>query len=167
MRFLAPDEARVLEKKLRRQMADQSKPKLVLYYSSGHRDYSSAANAITKSLGEFTAATLHFLFCVTGDGWDEHLVTHEQWSKYREWRTADGESRRLYDAPGHQFEPDEAEKLSKVIEFALALGWDALIAATPGRQLALLSHDDRMEIYRGFQWRSLAEKLIKLGYWHR
>ncbi len=87
--------------------------------------------------------------------------------RYRRWRGANGDDRRLYDAPGHRFEAQEAAQLSRTIEFALQLGWDALIAAKPGRQLLFLSHDDRMEIHRGFEWRSLAEKLIKLGYWHR
>ena len=54
-----------------------------------------------------------------------------------------------------------------MIQFALRPGWDALIAAKPGRQLLFLSHDDRMEIYRGFDWRPLGEQLIKLGYWQR
>jgi hypothetical protein len=42
-----------------------------------------------------------------------------------------------------------------------------LLAAKPGRQLMLMSHDDRIEIYRGFEWRALADKLIALGYWQR
>jgi hypothetical protein len=109
---------------------------------------------------------LHFLFCVSGDGWNEGSATNERWSLYRRWRAANSENRRLYDAPGHQLEPHEADQLSKVIEFALQPDWDALVAAKPGRQLLLLSHDDRMEIYRGFEWRSLAEKLVALGYWH-
>jgi hypothetical protein len=50
MNFLARDEANSLEKKLRRQIADQPRPKLVLYYRGGaSRDYSHAANAITAS----------------------------------------------------------------------------------------------------------------------
>lgn len=167
MYFLARDEANLLEKKLRCQIADQPEPKFVLYYKSGDRDYSDAANAITASIGEFTEATLLFLFCVSGDGWNEGTATNERWGQYRQWRGANGENRRLYEAPGHQFESHEAEKLSKAIAFALQLGWDALVAAKPGRQLLLLSHDDRMEIYRDFQWRSLAQKLIGLGYWHR
>jgi hypothetical protein len=167
MHFLAQDEANFLETKLRRQMVSQPTPKLVLYYESGERDYSDAANAITASIGDFTEANLHFAFCVSGDGWNEGTATNERWSRYRRWRGANGENRRLYDAPGHQFEPGEAEELSKVIEFALQLGWDALVAAEPGRQLLLLSHDDRIEIYRGFEWPSLAEKLIRLGYWRR
>jgi hypothetical protein len=167
MYFLARDEANLLEKKLRRQIADQPKPKLVLYYESSDRDYSNAAIAITASIGVFNQATLLFLFCVTGDGWNEHMRTNDRWRRYRRWRGAIGESRRLSDAPGHQFERHEAEHLSRVLESALELGWDALVAAQPGRQLLFLSHDDRMEIYRGFEWRVLAEKLTALGYWHR
>jgi hypothetical protein len=165
--FLALDEAKLLEKRLRRQIADQPLPKLVLYYDSANRDHSIAANAITASIGKFTEATLLFSFCVTGDGWTEGNATDERWSRYRQWRNANGESRRLYDAPAHQFGPHEAERLSEVIDFALQLGWDALVAAKPGRQLLLLSHDDRMEIYRGFERRLLAEKLTALGYRHR
>ena len=167
MQFLDRDEAKLQEEKLRRQIADKPRPKLVLYYESGHRDYSEAANAIVAAAGNFTDATLHFLFCVSGDGWNDDLGTHERWGRYRRWRSANGENRRLYDAPGHRFEAHEAAHLSSTIAFALQLGWDALIAARPGRQLLFLSHDDRMEIYRGFEWRSLAEKLMKLGYWQR
>jgi hypothetical protein len=128
MYFLARDEARLLEKKLRRQIDEQPKPKLVLYYDSGARDYSEAANTIAASIGKFTEATLIFLFCVTGDGWTEEAATNERWRRYRRWRGASNESRRLYDAPGHQFEPHEAEQLSKVIDFALKAETSASVA---------------------------------------
>jgi hypothetical protein len=166
MNFLNRDEAKVLEKKLRRQMADQPGPKLVLYYNSGAHNYSHAANAIAASTGKFTQVTLLFLWCLSG-GWDERTATSEPWSRYRQWREATGETRPLYDAPGHQFEAHEVEHFSKAVEFSLQLGWDALVATKPRRQLLLLSHDDRMEIYRGFERRLLAEKLIALGYWYR
>ena len=102
MHFLTRDETKLLEKKLRRQLAEQGTPRLVLYYTSGRRDYARAANAITAWAGAFTEATLQFLFCVSGDGWDEHLATDERWSRYRQWRVGRGEQRRLYDAPGHE-----------------------------------------------------------------
>lgn len=167
MHFIARDEADFLEKKLRRQIDEQARPKIVLYYQSGKRDYCDSANAIAASIGAFTEASLHFTFCVTGDGWNEGEATNERWSRYRKWRAANGENRRLHDAPWHQFEPHETGQLSKAIEFALLLGWDALVSARPGRQLLALSHDDRIEIYRGFNGRLLAEKLMTLGYWHR
>ena len=165
MQFLARDEARLLQKKLDRQIADKPKPRLVLYYKSANRDYSKAANVITASIGEFSEVILLFLFCLTGDGWSEGNARDERWRRYRLWRAANGDLGRLYDAPGHRFERGEGGNLSKVTAFALHLGWDALLAAKPGRQLLFLSHDDRMEIYRGFERRWLAEKLIALGYW--
>src|SRR6266508_2115744 len=116
MRFLARDEAKLMEEELRRQIADEARPKLVLYSKSSNRDYSPAAKAITASIGAFTEVTLHFSFCVSGDGWNEHSAADKRWSRYRQWRAANGESRRLYDAPGHQFEPHEAEHLAKAIE---------------------------------------------------
>jgi hypothetical protein len=82
------------------------------------------------------------------------------------WRAANNEDRRLYEAPGHRFEPHEIGQLSKAIEFALELGWDALLTAKPGRQLLLLSHDDRLEIYRNSRGRALVAQLKTLGYWH-
>jgi hypothetical protein len=167
MHFLTKDEARSVRKKLDRQIADKPRPRLVLYYRSGNHDYSKAANTITASIGEFTEVTLLYLFCVSGDGWSEGNERDERWRRYRLWRAANGDQRRLYDAPGHRFERGEGDSVSQVIEFALQLGWDTLVAAKPRRQLLFLSHDDRMEIYHGFQRRWLAETLIALGYWHR
>jgi hypothetical protein len=46
MHFLAADEAKLAEKKLLRQIAASPKPRLILYYDSGARDYGSAARTI-------------------------------------------------------------------------------------------------------------------------
>lgn len=166
MHFIALEDARLLEKKLRRQIAEQARPKRILRYSSGDRDYHDASSTIVAALGKFTEATLCFLFCICGDGWNEELATHEGWRRYRQWRLSLGESRRLYEAPAQQFKSDEARHLSLAIAFALELGWDALLAAKPDRQLLFLSHDDRIEVYRGFSSRLLAQRLVALGYWH-
>ncbi|CCE10198.1 hypothetical protein BRAS3843_410027 [Bradyrhizobium sp. STM 3843] len=108
-----------------------------------------------------------FLFSVSGDGWSEHEASDERWARYRQWRAANGDDSRLYDAPGHVFEPGNLERFSRTIAFALELGWDALVSAKPGRQLLFLSHDDRLEIYRGFGGGLLCRELIKLGGWRR
>jgi hypothetical protein len=161
MHFLGSDEAKRLEKNLRRQIA--GRPKLVLYYNSGNRDYAAAADAITASIGTFTVATMLFQFCVSVDDG----TANGPWTRYRQWRNANGETRPLYDAPGHQFESHEARQLAEAIVFSLALGWDALLTARPGRRLMVLSHDDRIEVHRGFGGRSLADPLLALGYWYR
>ena len=168
MKFLARDEASLLEKRLRREIAEHAGPKFVLYYESGaDRDYLGAANAIAQSTGSFSEATVLFSFCVSGDGWNAPSATNEGWSRYRKWRAANNEDLRLYEAPGHRFEANEVEQLSKTIAFSLELGWDALLAAKPGRQLLFLSNDDRLEIYRGFGGGSLVRQLTGLGYWRR
>ena len=167
MKFLDRDEASLLDKKLRREIAEYAAPKFVVYYESGGRDYSRAADAIAQSAGSYSEATVLFSFCVSGDGWDEHSATDERWKRYRRWRAANNEARRLYEAPGHRFAPHDIEQFSETITFALELGWDALVAAKPGRQLALLSHDDRLELYRGFGSGLLVRQLVDLGYWTR
>jgi hypothetical protein len=75
MYFLGRDEAKLLEKKLRRQLAEQPGPKLVLYYNSGPRSYLDAANAITASTGKFTEVTLLFFWCISDDAWNEEVET--------------------------------------------------------------------------------------------
>jgi len=167
MKFLSRDEASLLEKKFRRELTEHAERKFALYYKSGGRDYSRAADTIARSAGRFSEATLLFQYCLSGDGWDEHQARDEQWKRYRLWRAANNDGRRLYDAPGHRFETGEVEHLSSTIAFALELGWDALVAVKPGRQLLFLSHDDRLEIYRGFGAGALVRELIALGDWRR
>jgi hypothetical protein len=167
MRFLIRDDASLLERKLRREIAEHGDPKFVLYYESRDQDYAAAAHVIARSAGGFSEATLLFQWCLSGDGGDERAPNDERWTPYRRWRASHGESRRLSDAPGHRFEAGEVEHLSNLISFALALGWDALLSAKPGRQLLLLSHDDRLQIYRGFGGRTLLRQLTKTGDWCR
>ena len=64
------------------------------------------------------------------------------WKRFRDWRRREGEWRTVYDAPGHLFEGHERAALAKLIEWALYMGWDALVAAAPGKGAVLLSHDD-------------------------
>jgi hypothetical protein len=164
--FLSRDETSSVKKKLDRQIANNPTPKLSIHYeNSPERDYSAAANLITLAAGDFSEAMVLFQFAVSGDGWDAHAANDERWARYRRWRIANQEDRRLFDAPGHQFDAHATEAFSQTIAFALDLGWDAWITVQPGRQLAFLSHDDRLEIYRGFNSRMLLKRLISLGYW--
>jgi hypothetical protein len=57
--------------------------------------------------------------------------------------------------------PNQCENRFKALEVCSPARTDALLAK-PARQLRLLSRDDRMEICRGFDWRSLTTKLIAL-----
>ncbi|WP_315813596.1 hypothetical protein [Bradyrhizobium sp. SZCCHNR2028] len=160
-------ETHALERRLEREVASYGEPKSTLYYKSGGRNYSGAANAIAQSAGAMSEATLLFLFSLGGDGDGERGAHDERWRGYRRWRAAQGEPRRLYDAPGHRFEAGEVALLSELIAFALDLGWDAVLTAKPGRQLPVLSHDDRLEIHRGFGGGALVRQLIAIDGWQR
>jgi hypothetical protein len=165
MHFLSAEEVKHLTKGFDHQIDDQGRPKATLYYESRNRDYSEAANYIVDSIGPFKEAVLLFSFCISGDGFGPGDEADARWMQYRRWRAAQGEGRRLYEAPGHLFYTGEADDLARLVSFSLHLGWDAHLAANPKRQLMLLSHDDRIEIYRGFQRRLLSEQLLSLGYW--
>jgi len=85
------------------------------------------------------------------------------WARYRRWREATGETRSLYEAPGHVFQKGEQEALARVIEFAILLGWDALVAAVPHKGVLDLSHDDRITIYVRSRPSGLIVGLERLG----
>jgi len=165
MRWLLRDEADLLAKKLDREIAEYATPKAVLYEDSASaRDYAVAARAIAGCAGRFSEATVLFRWALQGDGWDELTAPYEAWSRYKNWRASNGEHRHLSEAPAHLFAGDEMALFAEAIEFALSLGWDAMVAARPKRQLILLSHDYRIGIYYGFGGGALTRQLIGLGW---
>ena len=85
------------------------------------------------------------------------------WKHFRDWRRRQGEWRNLYDAPGHLFEGHEHAALAKLIEWALYMGWDAIIAATPGKGAVLLSHDDYIRLCSRGTPEALLRHLERLG----
>ena len=85
--------------------------------------------------------------------------------RFRNWREAHGEARRLHEAPGQQFAANEGDALIEAIAFALCLGWDAWLDGNRGRKLIVFSHDDRVEVHRGCERFTLARDLLRLGYW--
>lgn len=166
MRCLPRDKADALAKKLDREIAEYATPKAILYEDGASaRDYAVAAQAIARSGGRFSEAVVLFQWALRGDGWDDLTSSDETWSRYRNWRASHGEQRRLYEAPAHLFVGDEMALFAEAIEFALRLGWDAVVAAKPKRQLVLLSHDYRIDIYRGFGGGALTRKLVDAGCW--
>jgi hypothetical protein len=166
MRFLSRDEAAGIVGQYQREIDLISRPKITVYYESGPRDYRPAAEMIVWALGQFDQAVLIFLSSPWGDGWGETEIANPRWQRYRQWRQGLGETRRLNDSPGHVAEKGEAAQIQAAIEFALTLGWDAIVAAEPRCTRLFLSHDDRLEIYRCSKWRGLEKRLARLGYWH-
>jgi hypothetical protein len=158
MNFLDHTEAEQLAPRLLRDKSD-GEPRMFLFYQGGR--HADAGRAIAAAPGRFTEAMLLFRFAVHGDGWGS---PRPEWRRFGAWRTAMGESRRLADAPGHVFAAHETEHFATALAFAMELGWDAVVAVKPKRQLLWLSHDDFIEVHRGFGGGALRRALISLGF---
>jgi hypothetical protein len=164
MNFRDSTESEKLRANLERRLVETPRP-IFCYESHIDNDYASAARAFVASLAGFQDATLLYFFSVPGDGWNEHLLTNQHWTRFRHWREGCGEARRLYEAPGQVFSADESGALVEAIAFALQLGWDAWLAANRGNKLIVFSHDDRVEIHRGCVRANLQRDLLRLGCW--
>ena len=117
-----------------------------IYYRSPFAAAREVEHALAVHQGDFSACLLWACGLIFGDRSLE-AAPPPGWSDYRHWREAHGESRSLYEAPGHVFDAGEGEMLSRIIALAIVMGWDALVAAKPGKFTIHLSHDDRISIY--------------------
>ncbi|MGJ4930970.1 hypothetical protein ACQR1I_29745 [Bradyrhizobium sp. HKCCYLS2038] len=166
MKFVAREDAKLLGQRLQREIAACATPRAVLYeHSVTARDHARDAEAIAAAAGRFAEAIVLFQWALRGDGCEEPALSDPDWRRYRIWRSSHQEQRRLYDAPGHLFDGGEAALFAQAIAHGLTLGWDAIVAAKPKRQLILLSHDSGIEIYRGFAGGALTRKLVGAGCW--
>lgn len=114
-------------------------------YTSRIANGPEIAEALVDHLGAYSSCMMRACRLPFGDQSQED-EPRPDWKRFREWRRKHGEWRNLYDAPGHLFEAQGSAELAKLIERALHTGWDALIAATPGKGAVLLSHDDYIRI---------------------
>ncbi len=153
VRFLSGEQCRALTKKLG---VDCHGP------ACGHRAarhlkvfdafyQSRIANGpeVAEALVEHQGAYATCLVWACGLPWSDRSQEDEprpDWKRFRDWRRHQGEWRGLHDAPGHLFEGHERAALAKLIEWVLYMGWDAIVAATPGKDAVLLSHDDHIRI---------------------
>ncbi|SRR5579883_607530 len=127
MNFLNRDETEKRKASLRRRLSDNPRP--VFYYESNpEHDYLSAARALVVSFGTFQRATLLYFFSVQGDGWNEILLADARSARFRSWREAHGEMRRLHDAPGQQFAANDGDALVEAI--ASRFAWDGMHGST-------------------------------------
>jgi hypothetical protein len=133
-----------------------------IYYRSPFAAAREVAHALAVHQGDFSACLLWACGLIFGDRSLE-AAPPPGWSDYRHWREAHGESRSLYEAPGHVFDAGEGEMLSRIIALAIVMGWDALVAAKPGKFTIHLSHDDRISIYARSQPSGLFGALSPLG----
>jgi hypothetical protein len=133
-----------------------------VYYQSRLPVAHQASEALSASQGDFETCLLWAHDLAWGDrSSEEHPPT--DWAEYRRWRETLGERRSLHGAPGHLFDAGEHAALAKVIEWAICMGWDALIAAKPAKAVVHLSHDDRITIYARSKPSELIAQLTALG----
>lgn len=134
----------------------------VLNYRSGSStNDAQAAAVIEHGLGQWSEALLVMEEAVWGDGYDG---TDTRWIEFYSWRRSRGEVRRLYDAPGHLFAAHDKSELQTALIFALRLGWDASLFASPGRVKVHFSHDDFVRLERVPNWRMLSRALSEIGF---
>jgi len=167
MQLLMADESRALQRRIWRQLGDphgRPGPAPDFLYHDKAPQYVAAAQAIVEAVMPFTKANVLFSGTPFGDGWDRRRDVFPVWRDFYAWRESQGGGGRLYEAPGYECAGNESEELSTLLGFALQLGWDALLAVRPGRNVLWLSHDDRIEFHTGFKHRTLAVKLTKLGF---
>jgi hypothetical protein len=85
------------------------------------------------------------------------------WRDYYRWRRQMGETRILYDAPGHLFVPSERDALAQVVAWAMCMRWEAFIAAKPNKFVLSLCHDDYLTLYARSTPGGLLDDLRRLG----
>jgi hypothetical protein len=98
--------------------------------------------------------------------WGDRSLEEEappDWIDYARWRQQHGETRSLYDAPGHVFGAGETSELARLLELAIYMGWDTLVGTKPAKVVVELSHDDWIRIFARSKQKVLLAKLDKLG----
>jgi hypothetical protein len=138
------------------------KSAVTFFYQSRMEEASSVSSCLVEYIRDFSWAMLWAYDLPFGDRSREENPPSD-WRRYSKWRRSAGENRMLYDAPGHLFEPHEKFKLGQVIEFAIYMGWDAVLLAQPLRCLITLSHDDLITVQARHNVTALSDQLRRLG----
>ena len=131
-------------------------------YTSRIANGPEVAEALIGHIGEYETCLVWACRLPWGDLSPEDEPPAD-WKRFRDWRRRRAEWRNLHDAPGHLFGSDERAELAELIEWALYMGWDALIAAAPGEGAVLLSHDDCIRICARGTPDVLIRRLERLG----
>lgn len=117
---------------------------------------------LADAQGDFTECVVWPFDLVWGDrSLEEHAPA--DWIAYARWRHQQGETRPLREAPGHLLEANERSELARLLELAIYMGWDALVAARPAKVLVELSHHDRITIHARSRQKALIARLERLG----
>jgi hypothetical protein len=131
------------------------------FYESGAVDLELGA-ALARGQGDFSTCMVWAAELVFGD----HSLEEEDfhgWAPYRRWRRGWQEKRSLYEAPGHVFMAGEQDELARVVDFAIRLGWDALVGSDTKKPIVHLSHNDLITLYARSRPADLLAELSRLG----
>jgi hypothetical protein len=144
---------------------DGLKRTAIFSYRSRMRNADVISRLLTQCLGDFSWAVLWACGLPLGGDRSQEAVPPDDWRRYAQWRRTAGEARALYDAPGHKFEQGECAEASTAIEFALYLGWDAVIFGCRLRSLIRLSHDDLFQVmvHSREELSALSTQLTQIG----
>lgn len=66
---------------------------------------------------------------------------------FAKFRLAFGESRSMYDAPFHLFEPGEVAELQAVMAMCMYFVWSVAVVSLDGERLCNISHDEYLNFY--------------------
>ena len=132
------------------------------HYVSRLTTAAEVSQALADAQGDFTECMVWPSALVWGDRSLEDPAPPD-WAAYAQWRQKHGERRSLYEAPGHLFEAHERPELARLLEMAIYMGWDALVASRPFKASLELSHDDRVTIHARTRQAALVAKLEQLG----
>jgi len=170
MRFISEIEAKAFFKKLGFQPqglvpGSRAATKLKtdhLFYQSGIVPYAKIASLLTDTQGDFADCVVWPFDLVWGDRSQEDNPP-EAWETYARWRRDHGEELNLRERPGHVFSAGEQAELARLLELALSMGWDTLVAARPAKMLFEFSHNDRISLHSRSHDTDLLSALAKLG----
>jgi hypothetical protein len=140
----------------------EMKNAVLFFYTSRLNEARLVADQLVAYIGDFRWAMLWAYEFPWGDRSLEENPPQD-WRHHARWRQTAGETRTLYDAPGHFFEPEERVKLADAIEFAIYTGWDAALLGKPAQCIITLSHDDFIAVQSRYNLTALEKELNRLG----
>lgn len=133
-----------------------------LFYRSRLATARDVSLELARAQGDYAECVVWASNLVWGDRSREEHPPRD-WENYALWRQQHGETRSLYDAPGHVFELAEQAELAKLLEMAIHMGWDTLVGARPCKLLIGLSHHDEISFHARSRPTELISKLERLG----
>lgn len=170
VRFLSGEQCQALTKKLgvdcRGPVSGHRAARHLKVFDALYNSRIANGPEVAEALVDHQGAYAECLVWACGLPWGDLSQEDEprsDWKLFRDWRRRQGEWRNLYDAPGHLFDGHERGALAKLTEWALYMGWDTVIAATPGKGAVLLSHDDYIRICSRGTPDALLRRLERLG----